>query len=99
MISIIGSLNHQILTAQVTSLSLSRHLCLLMSTLKLKLSTFYQSVRRTTSACAYSYTISYMRLLSKLTPSIITKYAVVNDAISRLHSTIEEQRYQMVGSD
>jgi len=34
VISIIGSLNHRILPAQVTSLSLSRHLCFLLSNFK-----------------------------------------------------------------
>ena len=80
MISLIGKLNHRILTAQVTSNS-SRHLCFPLSNFKVQTvdyihtsSTCYQSARRTTSACVYStysyvYTISYTRLLSKLTPS------------------------------
>ena len=80
VISIIGLLNHQNLPAQVTSLSLSRHICFLPTNFKAQSvdfqlhtsSTCYQSARRTTSACVYStycYTICYARLLSKLTPS------------------------------
>jgi len=64
-------------------LFLSRYLCFLLSNFKVQncrlLRRFthhprVQSARRTTSAClysTYSYTISYARLLSKLTPSYV----------------------------
>ena len=70
VITIIGSLYHQILPAQVTSLSFQTAL---FSPVKLQSSNCrLLDSRRTTFVCAYSYTISYARLLSKLTPSNIT---------------------------